>query len=595
VRPFAFLEATLDRQIIYPGQIPLETDLLNTNRNAMIGLSKFSGALIGTQTVASGLACTPNSPAALNVVVGPGELYSLQNLDGTAYSSLAADTTHQIVKQGILLDAVTLACPAPVTAGFSVNYLIEAAYQDVDTTSVALPYYNAANPSQAYSGPGNSGVSQATQRKGTVVLTAKAGTAATTGTQTTPAPDAGNVGLFIVTVANGQSTITSTSISTAANAPFVPSLLKVRQLANSIADPAFGAISGSDAVAATAAAALAGQEIIFPAGTWPMSATPTITGAHTLTAKVGSTFSGSGAAALGFYTASAAGTQQIQMNTSGSDAANAYFRRNANHSGGTPGFVSVCMRVESYVTNAGATNYEWAFVAVMNNSATAGENVAAYVQGIKNSTGATWGANIEIIESSAVNNPTTGTVGLEVDMSVNGTDSSSARVCMDMVVRRYAVGGADAVAGWGYRIQNGGYANSLVNIGYGFAAGMKATIGFDTSQGTMLTAALRMADSQPIAFNAASTRKLYYTAAPGQFSFTDGSNNTLWGLKDNGAIVYGTTNVQVIGQRVTGWTPMTGTNDNATAFATSTVSLPQLASRVNAIQVALTTHGLIGA
>lgn len=88
----------MDRQIIYPGAIPLETDLLNTNKYGMLGLSKLAAAILGTSTMLNGLACVPDSPASLNVSVAPGEIYSLQNIDGTAYSSLAADTTHQIVR-----------------------------------------------------------------------------------------------------------------------------------------------------------------------------------------------------------------------------------------------------------------------------------------------------------------------------------------------------------------------------------------------------------------------------------------------------------------------------------------------------------------
>lgn len=211
----------MDRQITYPGQIPLDTDLLNTNKNAMVALAALSADVFGTITQASGLACTPSTPAALTVQVGAGRIYSLQNIDGTAYSSLAADTTHQILKQGILLDPVTLACAAPTTVGYSINYLIQAAYQDSDTNLVTLPYYNASNPTQAYQGPAGNGTSQATARKGIVVLSAKAGIAATTGTQTTPAADVGYVGLYSVTVAYGQTTITAPNISTLSGAPFV--------------------------------------------------------------------------------------------------------------------------------------------------------------------------------------------------------------------------------------------------------------------------------------------------------------------------------------------------------------------------------------
>jgi len=211
----------MDRLINYPGQIPLETDLLNTNKNVMLALGYLAQDLLGTATLAAGLACSQLGTPSLNVQVGPGRIYQLMNVDGSAYSSIAADTTHQVIKQGILMDAINLATPAPGTAGYSINYLIEATYQDSDTVSVTLPYYNASNPTQAYTGPNNSGASQPTSRKGVIVLQAKAGIAATTGTQTTPAPDSGYVGLWVVTVANGQSSVLNANIAQYPNAPFL--------------------------------------------------------------------------------------------------------------------------------------------------------------------------------------------------------------------------------------------------------------------------------------------------------------------------------------------------------------------------------------
>lgn len=211
----------MHRPIVYPASIPLETDILNTARHSMVGLGLLALDILGSSTVVNGFACTATGPASLNVNVAAGRIYSLQNVDNNAYSSLAADTAHQIVKQGNMPDSVALGCVAPTTAGFSINYLIQCAYQDQDTDNIALPYYNSGNPSVPFSGPGNTGAAQATTRKGVAAVTVKAGTAATTGTQTTPAPDTGNVGLWVVTVANGQSTITSANISLAPNAPFL--------------------------------------------------------------------------------------------------------------------------------------------------------------------------------------------------------------------------------------------------------------------------------------------------------------------------------------------------------------------------------------
>lgn len=51
----------------------------------------------------------------------------------------------------------------------------------------------------------------------------------------------------------------------------------------------------------------------------------------------------------------------------------------------------------------------------------------------------------------------------------------------------------------------------------------------------------------------------------------------------------------VVGSRKTGYTnPMTGTANRATSYATSTITLVQLAERVKAIQDDLASHGLIG-
>lgn len=222
----------MDRVLIYPGQIPLETDLLGTNRNVVVALSKLAAAMFGTNTIVNGLSVGPSSPAALTVDVQPGEIYSPQNLDGSAYSSLPADTAHQIVKQGIILDKVTLSCPAPATTGFSINYLIQATLSEVDAIPVVLPFYNASNPSLAYSGPNNTGASSNTLRDCNVALVAKAGTAATTGTQTTPAPDSGYVGIAVVTVAHLQSTITSGNISVYSAAPVVGAPLNTGRLIN---------------------------------------------------------------------------------------------------------------------------------------------------------------------------------------------------------------------------------------------------------------------------------------------------------------------------------------------------------------------------
>jgi hypothetical protein len=215
----------MDRQIVYPGAIPLETDLLNTNRNTLLAIGKLCGALFGSGGVVNGLAVSPTSPASLSVQVGEGEIYQLANVDNSPYSSLPADENDQIVKQGVLLQSNApslLSCPAPTTAGYSINYLIEATLLESDTNQTLLPYYNASNPTQAYAGPNNNGQSQATTRSDQVALVAKPGAGAITGSQVTPGADAGYVPLAVVTVAYGQTQITAPNIAKAAGSTALP-------------------------------------------------------------------------------------------------------------------------------------------------------------------------------------------------------------------------------------------------------------------------------------------------------------------------------------------------------------------------------------
>jgi hypothetical protein len=213
-----------DRQIVYAGAVPRAVDQLLQNINTMTGLGWAIRAFLGTGTLVDGLSCVPNTPSAnMTVNVNPGAIYSLQNLDNTAYGSLAADTTaaHQIMKQGLMISPINLSCPAPASVGQSINYLIEAAYEDLDTGALVLPYYNSANPASPFSGPSNTGISQATVRQGLCVVQAKAGVAATTGSQTTPAVDSGFVPLFVVTVAQSTSSIGAGNIFQAPGAPFI--------------------------------------------------------------------------------------------------------------------------------------------------------------------------------------------------------------------------------------------------------------------------------------------------------------------------------------------------------------------------------------
>jgi hypothetical protein len=231
----------MDRIETYVGQSILEWDFSKPDQNKMVALGKVISSLFGTGAAVNGLPCTQQTVATMFVNLGPGEIYQQAQLEATACGTLPADTTHQISKQGIQLDTLVVpnagtgitAFVAPGSSGQSINYLIQADYADLDVSidpttglsPVVLPFFNVNNPLSPLQGPGGTGVTSNTFRKGIVNVQVKAGVAATTGSQATPAPDSGFVGLWVVTVAFGQTTVTNSNITAYPGAPVLPSSL----------------------------------------------------------------------------------------------------------------------------------------------------------------------------------------------------------------------------------------------------------------------------------------------------------------------------------------------------------------------------------
>ena len=257
----------MDRATVYTQEQGRSVDFLFAQRATMIGLGKLAQAAFGSNTIVRGLAVTPNSPTALNVLVGIGEIYTMAQVDATTWGSLGQDTTDIILKQGLNMSAQTISTPAPSTAGYSINYLIEAQYQDQDTNPVVLPFYNSNNPQQPLNGQGGNGAPLPSQRQGVCVVQAKAGVAATTGTQVTPTVDSGWTALAVVTVANGQSTVTSSNISAATGVPQLTSLLQMMQTGSMAYAVDSSTTPNQISIALTPAitAYVDGQEIAFKA------------------------------------------------------------------------------------------------------------------------------------------------------------------------------------------------------------------------------------------------------------------------------------------------------------------------------------------
>lgn len=214
----------MDRVIVYDGALPQTTDVLLTNKFGMNGLSFALRAALGNGTVVHGLSCTPGG--GMTVTIGAGSIYALDNVDGTAYGDLGTDF-NTILKQGILYAPLNLTIVNTLPPGFSQVFLVQAQLTDIDSGNAVLPYYNAANPSQPFSGPNNSGTSQFTTRTCVTTISLVAGQAAPTGSQVTPNAQTNNVGLYTITISNSTVTISSGLIATLPTAPFFPNLPEI--------------------------------------------------------------------------------------------------------------------------------------------------------------------------------------------------------------------------------------------------------------------------------------------------------------------------------------------------------------------------------
>lgn len=152
----------MDRAIVYPGSVPMDTDLLRVGRYSKAAVGNVADMVFGPGvTAAIGLSCTP-SPEALFVTIGRGAINTSGVVDATNFggagAGLPADLSSVTVQY---LNASSVNVPIPNTGANFTLYAI-CFEQDVDAT--VLPFYNVGNPSQTQSGPENTGQALPTRR-----------------------------------------------------------------------------------------------------------------------------------------------------------------------------------------------------------------------------------------------------------------------------------------------------------------------------------------------------------------------------------------------------------------------------------------------
>ena len=209
----------MDRQIVYPGSIPLDTDFLNIQRSTLSALGALTQSVLGSNPVADGLACTPVGTG-YGVIIGPGTLSMSVAVDQTPFGSLAT-ATNTVSKTGVVVTPITISLQTTSDQSMVLSWLIQATLTDVDDQPLTLQYWNAASPNIPYSGPSNSGLAQNTRRRTQLVINAKSSSPIPFGTVAPPSPDPGFVGLYSVTTWIGKSSTTVDDIAALAAAPLL--------------------------------------------------------------------------------------------------------------------------------------------------------------------------------------------------------------------------------------------------------------------------------------------------------------------------------------------------------------------------------------
>ena len=220
----------MDRTIYYTQEQLRSFDLLWSLRDVMTGVAFGDQDILGQVGMVAGLAATPTSPASLQVNLAAGRIYQSGVIDATTYGSLSADT-NLIMQQGFAAAQTETLSTSALSSGQSQWALIQASFSQVDAirsgdpTSGVLYYYNSANPSQPFQGPGGSGASNPTVRTGVMSITTIYGAPASSGTEVPPNPTAGALPLYLIDLTYGQTTITSGQILVAGPSvgPNVPS------------------------------------------------------------------------------------------------------------------------------------------------------------------------------------------------------------------------------------------------------------------------------------------------------------------------------------------------------------------------------------
>jgi hypothetical protein len=237
------------RRIYAADMFASSTFALGDEQQHMLDSSILAQSILGTSTLLYGLTCVPTGPASLSVVINPGAIFSYEEINETAFGVLPTlpIDTNQVLKYAYITDPVTPpAIVPPVTVGDSRNDLVQFQFSEADGNNQTIPFwggvtYITIGSTQVPIPNAPTSLAVDTQRIDSITITIKTGVPAPTGTQTTPTPDAGFTGAWVITTAQGQTTITSGNITEYPNAPFITESL-TQKISQATADARYAQI-----------------------------------------------------------------------------------------------------------------------------------------------------------------------------------------------------------------------------------------------------------------------------------------------------------------------------------------------------------------
>lgn len=209
------------RPLVYPNEVPFDTDLLRESQYRMVDVAMLAQAIIGLPSTiggsfsgyASGI-CTQNASPNMTVEIGTCSLYYIQEMEPIAYGNLGPLTTPLLYKQALNLIAFnsstlsggTFVAPS---SGNWVYYLIQGQFNTSQINNVSRPYYNANDPTNPNFN------SNFDTEIDSITFSVVAGTPSSKSgpLPALPTVSAGNVGMFLVLVSDNTTSIINSLIS----------------------------------------------------------------------------------------------------------------------------------------------------------------------------------------------------------------------------------------------------------------------------------------------------------------------------------------------------------------------------------------------